>query len=105
MNPNPSVRQGAQNPAPVANGGDAGTKLSSAPATAPQAVTLAQSLTDLQKAIADPEATDKQLLDLLKVVRSARQKAKADFDAAQQELLLVLTPDQQVVLTNMGLIN
>ena len=61
-------------------------------------------LTDLQTLLADKGTTDQQLREKLATVRAAREKARRDLDAAQKELMPLLTIDQQAVLVDLGCI-
>ena len=63
---------------------------------------LSQALTDLQSAVADSKSTEKQLKDQLAIVRAAREKARKETNAAQKELLQVLTKDQEAALLSLG---
>ena len=85
--------------APAANTSD--TKSDAAP----QTLTVAQALTDLQKSIADPNSTSQQIKDQVAIVRAARQKARVETQAAQKDLLQLLTSDQEAVLVSMGVID
>jgi hypothetical protein len=67
-----------------------------------QIVTLAQALSDLQTAVADASTSADQLTALVDGVRAARERAKADVAAADKELRLLLTPDQEAILVSQG---
>ena len=71
----------------------------------PRTITLAQALTDLQKAVADPDSSEKQLKEQMAMVRAARQKAKAEALAAQKDLLQLLTTEQEATLVGMGVMD
>jgi hypothetical protein len=62
-------------------------------------------LADLQAALADGETTPEQLKDKVAAVRMARHKARDKLQAAQKELLELLTPDQEAVLLGLGYID
>lgn len=64
--------------------------------------TLNQSLDDLKKLLADHTATDAALHQQVEAVREARRRAQADRDAAQAELLPLLTDRQQAFLVAQG---
>ena len=59
-------------------------------------------VTDLQTAIADTNTTEKQLKDHVMVVRAARARTQAEKAAAQKELRLLLTSQQEAVLVTLG---
>ena len=61
-----------------------------------------QALADLQAAAADPKTSPKLLKEKVAAVRSSRQKAKAELEAAQKDLLKLLTPDQEAMLIGLG---
>jgi len=67
-------------------------------------VTLSQAIADLQAAIADKSTTEEQLKEKISIVRDAREKTKAEIEAARKELLLILTTDQEATLVSMGLL-
>jgi hypothetical protein len=70
----------------------------------PQTITVAQAMIDLQKAIADPNSTPQQIKEQVAIVRASKQKAKAEAEAAEKELLRLLTPEQEAVLVSLGVI-
>jgi hypothetical protein len=59
-------------------------------------------LTELQALLDDRESTDKQLFDKLTAIRAARAKAARDLDAAQKDLIPLLTTDQHALLMILG---
>ncbi len=61
-----------------------------------------QAMVELQTVVADSKSTSEQIEEKLKVVRIARQKAKADLAAAQKNLMPLLTLDQEAVLVALG---
>jgi hypothetical protein len=63
---------------------------------------VSQAQADLQAALADAKTPIAELQEKMAVLRKAREKAKADLDAAQKDLLRVLTADQQLVLVSLG---
>lgn len=70
------------------------------PATGNNALSQAQS--DLQAALKDPKHTDKEIQEKVAAVRQARQRARAELDAALKELRLLLTAEQEAVLVGLG---
>jgi hypothetical protein len=64
------------------------------------AVTTA--LTALQTAAADEKTSPEELKAKVSAVRAARAKAQTDLDAAQKDLRLLLTPEQEAVLVAQG---
>lgn len=67
-----------------------------------QIITLPQALTDLQTALNEPSTSERQLKDLLAIVRAARAKAAAEVKAANEDLQHVLTADQIALLVSYG---
>jgi hypothetical protein len=63
---------------------------------------ISQVQSDLQGALADPKTTADEIQDKVAALRNARQKAKADLDAAQKDLLELLTADQEAILVSLG---
>lgn len=63
---------------------------------------ISQALTELQAALAEAKTSPEQLREKVAAVRSARQKARAKFEAARKELLELLTADQEAVLVQLG---
>ena len=61
-----------------------------------------QAMTDLQTAAADVKASPDELKKKVAAVRTARQKARNNFEAAEKELLEMLSPDQEAVLVGLG---
>jgi hypothetical protein len=68
-------------------------------------MTLPQALSDLRTGLADERTTPEQLKTMIAHVRSAREKTRKDLEAAQKELLLVITPDQESILVGLGYID
>jgi hypothetical protein len=77
---------------PAASGATAGTSDSA----------TNQALNELQAAIDDPKTTPTQLSEKVGAVRASRKKARERLAAAQKELLLLLTPEQEAVLVRLG---
>lgn len=63
-------------------------------------VGMAQS--ELQAALADPKSTPEEIAAKVSEMRKATERARAEMDNAQKELLPLLTIDQQAVLVNLG---
>ena len=63
-----------------------------------------QARLDLQAVLNEPQSTSEQIQEKLAALRKARQQAKADLAAAQQDLLELLTMGQQAILASLGLI-
>jgi hypothetical protein len=63
---------------------------------------VSQALIGLRTTLADPNAGPEQIKEKVTIVRSARQKAKAELTAAQKDLLQMLTLDQEAVLVSLG---
>jgi outer membrane protein TolC len=61
-----------------------------------------QTMTELQTAAADPKTTPEQLKAKIAAVRAARQKAQAELEAAEKDLLQLLTADQEAMLIGLG---
>ncbi|MFI5377783.1 MAG: hypothetical protein ACHRHE_00635 [Tepidisphaerales bacterium] len=62
---------------------------------------ISQAQADLQAAL-DAKSPVAELQEKMAALRKAREKAKADLDAAQKDLLRILTADQQLVLISLG---
>jgi hypothetical protein len=58
----------------------------------------------VREAVADEAASDEQLAKTMADVRAAKRKARAEYDAAQEELLAATTPRQQAVLMTLGVV-
>jgi hypothetical protein len=63
---------------------------------------ISQALNELQAAIDDPKIAPAQLNEKVTAVRTARKKAREKLEAAQKELLLLITADQEAVLVRLG---
>ena len=66
---------------------------------------VVHALSDLQATLADAKTTPEQIQDKLAALRAARQKARAELAAAQKDILELLTPDQEAILVNLGLLD
>jgi len=63
-----------------------------------------KAMQDVREAVADKEMSNEEVAKKIAAVREAREKTKADFEAAQKELSDALTPRQQAVLMTLGVI-
>ena len=62
-------------------------------------------MTELKTALDDTATTPEQAQAKLMAVRDARKKAVADLAKAQNNLLLLLTADQEAMLVSLGYID
>jgi hypothetical protein len=92
-------------------GGNAGNTAAAATPTAQangpsrNGMTLTQTIAELRTALANDKTTPEQFKEIMGHVRAARERTKKELDAAQKELLLVITPDQEAVLAAQGYID
>jgi hypothetical protein len=63
---------------------------------------VAQAVAEVRAVLDDPKHTKAELQEKVAAVRKARQKACADLDSAQKDLLLMLTPEQKAILVGLG---
>jgi Spy/CpxP family protein refolding chaperone len=56
----------------------------------------------LKTVLDDPKHTKAERDEKIAAVRKARQQARADLEAAQRDLVRVLTPNQQAVMVSLG---
>jgi hypothetical protein len=63
-----------------------------------------RAMQDVRDAVADEKASKEQLTAKIAAVRKARQKARADYEAAQRELADAVTPRQLAVLMTLGVV-
>jgi hypothetical protein len=63
---------------------------------------VATALAELKTALSKSNTPADQIKEKLAAVRSARQKARADLAAAEINLRLLLTADQETVLISLG---
>jgi hypothetical protein len=63
---------------------------------------IGQAQAELQAALADPKTPMDEIQEKVRVLRQVREKAKAELDAAQKDLLPLLTTDQAAVLVSLG---
>jgi hypothetical protein len=59
-------------------------------------------LSELQTLLADAKVEAKTLMQKTESVRALRQKARDELKLAQEDLLLLLTPDQEAALVSLG---
>ena len=57
---------------------------------------------DLKAVLDDPKHAKSEVEEKVEAVRKAREKDRADLDAAQKDLLQMLTAEQQAVLIGLG---
>jgi Spy/CpxP family protein refolding chaperone len=65
---------------------------------------LSQAQADLKAVLKTPNRSAAQVKDKVDAVRRAREKARAELVAAQKDLMLLLTDEQQAVLVSLGLL-
>jgi hypothetical protein len=63
-----------------------------------------RAMQDVRDAVADEKASKEDLTAKMAAVRKARQKARVDYEAAQQELVDTATPRQLAVLMTLGIV-
>jgi hypothetical protein len=63
---------------------------------------VSQAQADLKAVLDDPKHSKTERDEKIAAVRKAREQARADLTAAQRDLLLLLTPSQEVVMISMG---
>jgi Spy/CpxP family protein refolding chaperone len=63
---------------------------------------IAQAQSELKTVLDDPKHTRAEMEQHVQAVRKARQKARADLDAAQKDLLPLLTASQEAMLVSLG---
>jgi hypothetical protein len=63
-----------------------------------------RAMQDVRDAAVDEKATKEELTAKIAAVRKARQKARADYEAAQQSLADAVTPRQLAVLMTLGIV-
>jgi hypothetical protein len=63
-----------------------------------------RAMQDVRDAVADEKASKEELTAKIAAVRKARQKARADYEAAQRELADAVTPRQLAVLMTLGVV-
>ncbi|MGD0091661.1 MAG: hypothetical protein ABSE73_17225 [Planctomycetota bacterium] len=65
---------------------------------------VALALTALRAALAEPKTTPQELQEKVAEVRAARQRARRDLANAENDLLELLTVDQEATLVSLGYI-
>jgi hypothetical protein len=63
-----------------------------------------KAMQEVRDAVADKAAADEDLTRKMAEVRKARQKARAEYEAAQKALTDAITPRQQAVLMTLGVV-
>jgi Spy/CpxP family protein refolding chaperone len=63
---------------------------------------VAQAQSDLKTVLDDPKHTKAERDEKVAAVRKARQQARADLEAAERDLVRMLTPSQQAVMVCLG---
>ena len=63
---------------------------------------ITQAQSELKSILDDPKHTRDEVEEKIAALRKARAKARADFEAAQRDLLLLLTPSQEAILLGLG---
>jgi Spy/CpxP family protein refolding chaperone len=63
---------------------------------------LTQAQTELKAVLDDPKHTPEEVREKVAAVRKARQQARGAVEAAQRDLLLLLTAEQEAVLLSQG---
>lgn len=64
-----------------------------------------RAMQDVRAAVADPQASNEQLARTIAAARDARQRARAEYEAAQTDLIAALTARQQAILLTIGLLD
>ena len=63
---------------------------------------ITQAQAELQAVLKDPKHTKKEVEEKVAAVRKARQKARAELEAAHKDLLQMVTSSQEAVLVGLG---
>lgn len=63
---------------------------------------ITQAQADLKNVLDDPKHTKAEVAEKIAAIRKARQTARADLDAAQRNLLPLLTASQEAILVSLG---
>jgi Spy/CpxP family protein refolding chaperone len=63
---------------------------------------ITQAQAELKAVLDDPKHTKAEVEEKVAAVRKARRKARAEMEAAQKDLLLLLTASQEAVLVSLG---
>jgi len=64
--------------------------------------TISQAQDEFRAVLDDPKHTKAELQEKIAAVRKARQKARAELEAAQKDLHQMLTADQEAILVGLG---
>lgn len=65
----------------------------------------AKAASELRTTLENPNAPAEEINAKLAALREARAKARADLEAAQKDLVSVLTPRQEAVMVSMGMVD
>jgi hypothetical protein len=65
---------------------------------------ISQAQAEFRAVLDDPKHTKAELQEKVAAVRKAREKVRADLNAAQKDLVQMLTPEQEAVLVGLGYI-
>jgi hypothetical protein len=74
------------------------------PSNAKPDTAAGKAMRDVRDAVADQAASDQELVKRMAAVREARQKARAEYEAAQKDLIAAISPRQQAVLMTLGVV-
>jgi hypothetical protein len=74
------------------------------PSTAKPDTAPGKALQAVRDAVTDEKASDDVLAKSMAVVRDAKKIARAEYDAAQKELIDATTPRQQAILMTLGVV-
>ncbi len=69
------------------------------PGTAP-----GKAMQDVRDVVADVDASNETIAEKMAAVRAARKKARADYEAAEEELIATVTPRQHAILMTLGVV-
>ena len=72
------------------------------PGPSPSGNAIGQARADLKTVLDDPKHSSADVQEKIDAVRRARQKARADLEAAQKDLRQMLTAEQEAVLISLG---
>ena len=59
-------------------------------------------LADLRTTLADAKSTPELIQEKIATLREARQRARQDLAAARDDLLKLVTPEQEIILVSLG---
>jgi hypothetical protein len=63
-----------------------------------------RALQTVRDGVADETVSEEELTKRMAAVRETRKQARADYDAAQNELIAAITPRQQALLMTLGVV-